>query len=180
MPLPAASLDLADLPGDWQRLLTGLREQSGECAAFEEARYRPFKRLPSNFAGEAHFAPELGLTLHYTQPVDVTYRLHAEGLTRINADGDRREFQQAEVQALAAVMRQALAFDWAALAEQYTADGQLGDGDWQLALSPRSEAESEALGYRTVKLAGNARELTRLELERSNRERVVITFTPCE
>jgi len=178
-PLDAETLDLSQLPPQWQALLQTLRAQDNDCAQFSEERYRPFRRMPSSFSGEAQFDPEEGLTLHYTDPVTVTYELHEHGLTRINPDGDRREFEQPEVKALARVMQHALAFDWAALGAQYTAEGMLEEDDWQLTLSPREGSDSEQLGYRTVVLSGDAQQLTHLELQRSARERVEISFSPC-
>lgn len=126
---------------------------------YEEQRESPWLSAPVLTRGTLHAGPEL-LEKRVASPRQETWRLLADRVEWVGADGSRKQilFAQAPaVQALADVTRRAVAGDLAALQRDFRITVHGDASAWSAELAPRTPALARQLA--SVQLQGNGRGL---------------------
>lgn len=173
IPEPGALLIVGENDAAWRPLFAAIAAQGAVVAPFRELRWFPFRKTPTELAGEMRLSPTLGLSLHYAPPDDRTMIVDSDGLLLRDARGRSRAApDDPRSTGLTSALLPVLRFDLPALNKKFTIAGaRVGDA-WRLDFTPRDAELSKTFGRITVQ--GEANVVRRLEFRRDAKQRVEI------
>ena len=173
---------------EWLSLFGALGSRRVVVAEFSEQRWFPFKKIPVVLKGVMRLAPDLGMSLNYTEPEQRTIIIDARGLILREADGREREIpSDPAALAAASAMLPILNFDWQKLDRNFLVYAARDGEDWRLDFVPRDSQLASRLGR--IVASGQGVLMRHLEFRRSALQRVEIligetkqggSFTPEE
>lgn len=147
------SFRLDQPPPAWAGLLETFAENRPVHSRFTEVRSNPFHRVPRRFSGEIAWHPEIGLSLRYTAPSDLTVNILPQGVFIGRAGAKPRSLPQGEQQEVMLLFSKLFSWDTAWLAENFASEGKPpGPEGWTLVLRPREETFSRSLTL--IRLSG--------------------------
>ncbi len=172
-------------PPPIESIAARLQANAAVRATFAETRVQPFRREPQRLVGEMRFDPQLGLSLHYREPVEQILIVDETGV--LMRDDRGRERAAPAKSAAASGTRpllQVLRFDLSALRETFALQWDSPAADaaaeaWQLTLIPRPEF-ADALNFTRLIVTGEADRVLALQWIHDARRRVEIIITDSE
>lgn len=169
---------LADPAHDpaWGKLFEELGPQKNRLSHFEEHRYFPFRTLPVVLTGEIRIAPNRGLSLSYSGPKPHVMIIDQQGLLLRDERGrERAAPADSRAEAATAALVHILRFDLAALEKDFVIHGARAGDSWDLDFVPRDPALAGVIG--TIAVHGEKAQLTRIEMTKSDKQRIEILIT---
>jgi hypothetical protein len=157
----------------WSPLFQQLATPKNRVSHFDEHRYFPFRDKPIELTGEVRIIPSRGLSLNYLTPKHQMIIVDNAGvLMRDDRGRQRAAPADSRAQAATSALFNIFRFDLAALARQFVVHGTRSGQRWTLGFVPRDAALAGLLG--TVTVEGEEAHLNRIDLTRSDKQRVEI------
>jgi hypothetical protein len=167
--LPASgsqAIDPVDPPEAWQPVFERLRVTLPMTVEFTEARRNPFHRMARQFRGTVRWDPQLGLSIQYHEPTEMTIWIAADGLVIVRGGKVMQTELGRDHAELMQLFARIFAWDTAWLGERFRFDGEMADaGDWQLDLQVKDVGLKASLS--AISLVGDAAALREIGLNLS-------------
>lgn len=167
--------------GALEALFASLAAQGERVAGFVERRHSALFRQPVELKGTLRFVPPALLERDVASPRRESVRIDGEQVTvrTWGEDGKTQTHRlalaaQPQLAALADALRAILAGDFAALERRFVVRLTQPPPRWSVELAPREEPTPVA----SIRLAGAAREVERLEIVEASGDRIEILLTP--
>ncbi|MFT3782494.1 MAG: outer membrane lipoprotein carrier protein LolA [Nibricoccus sp.] len=170
---PGPKLIAGQNDAEWMPLFNELGSRRSVVSEFTEHRWFPFKKIPVVLKGVMRLAPNLGMSLGYTEPEPRVVIIDSKGLLLRDASGRQREVPaDPDSPALTTALLPILNFDWKKLDQTFTVFAAREGDKWRLDFVPRDAQIAGKLG-RIIAL-GDGNRMQQLEFRRSAMQRVEI------
>lgn len=157
----------------WSELFRALAAPKTRVSRFEERRHFPFREKPIVLTGEIRIIPGRGLSLSYLTPKPQMVIVDEAGVLLRDGRGRQRSAPaDSRAQAATAALFSILRFDLPDLARQFVIHGTRAGKKWTLGFVPKDPALAGLMG--TVIVAGEARRINRIDLTKSDHQRIEI------
>ena len=174
---PALKPGLAIVPGvndaTWHPLFQSLAHKGAVLSEFTERRWFPFRREPIVLQGEMRSVPNVGLSLHYTQPEQRIVIIDGQGLLVRDAAGRTRAIpNDPRATAATSALLPILRFDEAELTGRFQLRAAGNPTNWRFDFVPLDPALARLLG--DVSVSGQGEVVRTIEFRRSAKQHIEI------
>lgn len=167
--LPAMASQAVDPvapPAAWQPVFERLQVTQPMMVEFTEARRNPFHRMARQFRGTVRWDPQLGLSIQYHEPTEMTIWIAPDNLVIVRGGKVMRTELGRDHAELMQLFARIFAWDTAWLGERFRFEGEMAEaGDWQLDLHVKDVGLKASLS--AISLAGDASALRAIGLNLS-------------